>query len=116
VLSKVLEPVVSKQLLSHRRLLPDLQSACRAHHSTETAVLKVLSDISIAVRHEIWRCWPYLIYRLLFDPVDQGILLRRLEISCGLYGVVLQCMVCVVCGSPYPVCSLQRRQVDPFDD
>ena len=31
------------------RLLPDQQSAYRAHHSTETAVLKVLSDILLAV-------------------------------------------------------------------
>jgi len=31
------------------RLLPDLQSAYRAFHSTETAVLKVLSDILLAL-------------------------------------------------------------------
>ena len=30
-------------------LLPDLQSAYRAMHSTETAVLKVLADILLAV-------------------------------------------------------------------
>ena len=41
VLSKVLERLVAKQLLSHldeHKLLPELQSAYRAHHSTETAV------------------------------------------------------------------------------
>ena len=51
VLSKVLERLVAKQLLSYldeHKLLPELKSAYRAHHSTETAVLKVLSDILTA--------------------------------------------------------------------
>jgi len=45
VLSKLLERLVARQLLAHLNsngLLPRLQSVCRAHHSTETAVLKVL--------------------------------------------------------------------------
>jgi len=48
VLSKLLERLVARQLLEHlnaARLLPDLQSAYRAYHSMETAVLKVLADI-----------------------------------------------------------------------
>jgi len=43
---------VAKQLLEYlirEKLLPELQSAYRAFHSTETAVLKVLSDILLAV-------------------------------------------------------------------
>ena len=52
VLSKLLERLVAKQLLDYlttSRLLPDLQSAYRSFHSTETGVLKVLSDILLAV-------------------------------------------------------------------
>src|SRR5260221_2896354 len=44
VISKLLERLVAKQLTDYLRtahLLPDLQSAYRANHSTETAVTKV---------------------------------------------------------------------------
>ena len=52
VLSKLLERLVARQLVSYlnaARLLPDLQSAYRAHHSMETAVTKVLSNILTAL-------------------------------------------------------------------
>ena len=45
---KLLERLVAQQLIDYLRgagLLPDLQSAYRAFYSTETAVLKVMSDI-----------------------------------------------------------------------
>jgi len=48
VISKLLECLVAKLLvkfLSDNNLLPDLQLACRAYHSTKTAVLKVVPDI-----------------------------------------------------------------------
>jgi len=48
VLSKTVERLVARQLVDHLnlwKLMPDLQLAYRAHHSTETAVLRVLSDI-----------------------------------------------------------------------
>jgi len=52
VVSKLLERLVSSQLVKYLKdndLLPDLQSAYRAMHSTETAVLKVLADILLAL-------------------------------------------------------------------
>ena len=48
LMSKVVERLIYRQLmafLDRHRLLPDLQSAYRAQHSTETAVLKIVSDI-----------------------------------------------------------------------
>jgi len=84
VLSKVLERLVAKQLLSHLdefKLLPDLQSAYRAYHSTETAVLKVLSDILTAVDNGDLAMLALLDLSAAFDSVNQRILLRRLEIS-----------------------------------
>jgi len=52
VLSKLLESLVARQLLAHLNsngLLPRFQSAYRAHHLAETAVLKVLTDILLTV-------------------------------------------------------------------
>src|SRR5260221_1313744 len=84
VVSKLLERLVAKQLLSYiatSRLLPDLQSAYRAHHSTETAVLKVLSDILRSLDGGNIALLALLDLSAAFDTVDHAILLRRLEVS-----------------------------------
>ena len=52
VLSKLLERLVAQQLteyLTENGLLPELQSAYRAHHSTETAMTNVMGDILLAL-------------------------------------------------------------------
>ena len=91
VLSKLLERLVARQLLDHvsvYKLLPDFQSAYRAQHSTETAVLKVLSDILTAADRGDLSMLTLLDLSAAFDTVDHPILLRRLKISYGFNGVV----------------------------
>lgn len=81
--------MVAKQLLKYltaHRLLPDLQSAYRAYHSTETAVLKVLADILLAVDKGDLAVLTLLDLSAAFDTVDHGILLQRLNVSFGLSG------------------------------
>jgi len=49
-MSKLVERAVASRLTSYlneHALVPQLQSAYRRHHSTETALLKVLSDIML---------------------------------------------------------------------
>ena len=92
VLSKLLERLVCKQLVTYlkdNRLLPDLQSAYRTHHSTETAVLKVISDILFALDAGNLALLTLLDLSAAFDSVDHATLLCRLQKSYGLCGSVL---------------------------
>jgi len=77
--------VLSIRLRTHN-LLPCLQSAYRKHHSTDTAVLKVLGDILLAVDSGYLSVLALLDLSAAFDAVDHDILLLRLVF--GLDGVV----------------------------
>src|SRR6218665_3289141 len=88
-LSVTLERLVSLQLLPYSEqsgLLPSLQSGFRARHSTETALLSLLSDIYTAMDKShvtllaLFDAWS------AFGMVDHEILLQRLETSFGLTG------------------------------
>lgn len=92
VLSKLLERLVARQLLDYLNaagLLPELQSAYRAHHLTETAVVRILSDILLALDTGDLCMLTLLDLSAAFDTVDHDTLLRRLEVSYGLGGTVL---------------------------
>jgi len=92
VLSKLLERLVCKQLVTYlkdNRLLPDLQSAHRTHHSTETAVLKVISDILFALDAGNLTLLTLLDLSAAYDSVDHATLLCHLQKSYGLCGSVL---------------------------
>jgi hypothetical protein len=92
VMSKLLERLVAKQLIEYLTssgLLPALQSAYRAHHSTETAVLKVLADILKAIDTGNLAVLALLDLSAAFDTVDHATLLQRLKTSYGISGTVL---------------------------
>jgi len=89
-LSKTLERLVSLQFLPYLEqsgLLPTNQSGFRANHSTETALLSLLSEIYSALdRSELTLLALYDV-SAAFDMVDHEILLQRLETSYGLKGL-----------------------------
>jgi len=91
-LSKLLERIVFRQLydyLSRADLQPSLQSAYRSHRSTETAVLKVLTDILYAVDDDDLSVLALLDLSAAFDTVDHDILLTHLRVSYGVGGAAL---------------------------
>ena len=83
-LSKVIERIVASQLtgyLQENKLFPDLQSAYRQGHSTETALLKIFSDILDAADSAQVTLLGLLDLSAAFDTVDHDILLTRLQVS-----------------------------------
>jgi hypothetical protein len=92
ILSKLLEKCVATQLWNHISkfdLLPNEQSGYRRNHSTETALLKVLSDLHTAMDQGRVSLLAALDLTAAFDSVDHNTLLQRLHISFGLSGTVL---------------------------
>jgi hypothetical protein len=92
-ISKVLEKIVKQQLTSYlesNNLLPIFQSAYRANHSTETALLRLYSDLVATADVGKVSLLALLDLSAAFDTVDHVILLERLSIEFGLNGLVLQ--------------------------
>jgi len=84
VVSKLLERIIAQQLntyLQSSGLLQSLQSGFRPGHSTETAVLRVLSDLLQAVDSGDVAALVLLDLSAAFDTVDHAILCRRLRLS-----------------------------------
>ena len=89
--SKLTERAVCDQTAEHvsrSGLCPLLQSAYRAGHSTETALLKVQNDILLAMDRQ--HVLVLLDLSAAFDTVDHRVLLRRLEVTYGIAGTALQ--------------------------
>ena len=92
-ISKLTERAVRDQTAEHisrSGLYPLLQSAYRAGHSTETALLKVQNDILLAMDRQHVTLLVLLDLRAAFDTVNHRVLLRRLEFTYGITGTTLQ--------------------------
>ena len=93
-ISKILEKVVLKQLEDHmlnNQLMDEFQSVYRTKHSTETALLKVQSDVLSALDKE----GSIVVMIMLdlsaaFDTIDHEFLLSRLR---DMFGIQDQALV-----------------------
>ncbi|WP_419615719.1 reverse transcriptase family protein [Thiolapillus sp.] len=92
-LSKILEKVVLHKLLSHlqaNNLCNPFQSAYRAGHSTETALLRVINDILSALDNDNISVLLLLDLSAAFDTIDHQILLSRLYSLFGIQSTALE--------------------------
>src|SRR6218665_1590521 len=83
-LSKIIERVAASQLIAYleiNKLLPVCQSGFRKGHSTETLLLRLLSDIYGAVDRSRLTLLALFDVSAAFDTVDHEILLKRLQLS-----------------------------------
>ena len=91
-ISKLTEKAVAHQThiyLNTNQLLPQLQSAYRPYHSTETALLKVKNDILMNMDNQRVTLLVLLDLSAAFDTVDHNILLERLRTEFGVTDVAL---------------------------
>ena len=91
--SKLTEKIIFNQLMNHFRtnnLLPNYQSAYRAHHSTETAILNLCDNILQNIEKNINTAMVSLDLSAAFGTVDHGILLEDLNKYYGIKGLALK--------------------------
>jgi len=100
-MSKVVERVVARGMndyLAEHHLLPRLQSAYRRQHSTETALLYVMSDALTTADDRQVTLIGLLDMSAAFDCVDHSILLQRLERNFGITDLAYQWVTSYITG------------------
>jgi len=105
-MSELVERVVANRLvgyLDEHGLMPQLQSAYRRHHSTETALLNVMSDVYASVDRQQVTLLALLDLSAPFDCVDHDVLLRRLFTRFGIKGTALCWISSFLLGRPQRV-------------
>ena len=91
-LSKVIEKVVALQLVDYidnNSLCEFFQSAYRANHSTETALIRVYNDIALSIDNHKSVVLVLLDLSAAFDTVDHSLLLSRLSTRFGICDLAL---------------------------
>ena len=94
-IGKLIERIVVKQLNEYRAdndLFEKCQSAYKEFHSTETALLKILSDLLVAMDDRKCSLLVLLDLSAAFDTVSHDILLENLKDDFGITGPVLSWM------------------------
>ena len=89
---KLMERCVTDQLMDHihsNNLMEPLQAAYRPCHSTESALLKVRTDILKLMDNQEITCLVLPDLSAAFDTVDHSILLNHLENHFGTEGTAL---------------------------
>ncbi len=92
-IGKTIEKIVFNQLnnyLNSNEYLDNFQSGFRVHHSTETALIKIINDIRFNSDSGKISVLVLLDLSAAFDTVDHNILLERLENWVGLSGLALK--------------------------
>ncbi len=92
-IGKIIEKVVFNQLnnyLNSNGYLDNFQSGFRAHHNTETALIKIINDIHFNSDSGKISVLVLLDLSAAFDTVDHNILLETLKNWVGLSGLVLK--------------------------
>jgi hypothetical protein len=92
-ISKLLEKVIASRLtnyLNANNMFPSHQSAYRKSHSTETALLRLLSDLTAAVESGKLALLALLDMSAAFDTVDHNILQQRLDRTYGIRHAALK--------------------------
>ena len=84
--------------LNENELLPSVQSAYRQFFSTETAVLKVVSDILTAMDRGQITLLDMFDLSASFDTINHAILLKQLDVSFGFPGNALNWFVSYLSG------------------
>lgn len=105
-ISKILEKIVSIQInsfLKENNIMEEFQSGFRTHHSTETALTKIISDLRINSDANKVSILVLLDLSAAFDTIDHDILINRLEKLVGFSDYVLNWFRTYIKGRKYYV-------------